>query len=111
MLEYLAGLPAAFFPRFAFLRLRSGVRMLRTGRQRGVLWVQAQPRFKFRNPRFQLGDLRQQADDGLGFRRLAGDDFLRNFKRHATGVAENAPRVQIKLSRFRPQGVNGYELA
>jgi hypothetical protein len=48
------------------------------------------------DPRFQLGNLhRQQADDRLSFRRLAGNDFFRNSKRHATGVAENASRVQI----------------
>ena len=61
------------------------------------------------DPRFQLGNLRQQqADDGLGFRRLAGDDFFGDFQRHALSVAENPSRVQINLSKTRLLGVNGY---
>jgi hypothetical protein len=94
--------------RWGFGRLRPGVRMLRTGRQRRVL-RRLLPSLKLLNPRFQLGNLRQQqADDGLGFRRLAGNDFFRDSKLHVPRVAEIALRVRITSSRKRLHGVNGY---
>ena len=79
------GLPAAFLLRLAFWRLRPGVWMLRAGRQRGILRRLALPLpLEFLDPRFQLGNLRQQQpDDRLGFRRLASDDFFRDYQSHA----------------------------
>ena len=68
------GLAAAFLLRLASGRLRPVVRMLRAGRQRGVLWRLAfalpfqlfDPCPQFRIFRLEFGDLRQQGvDDGV----------------------------------------------
>ena len=74
-----ARLAAASLLRLPLLPLRLGVRMLRAGRQRGVL-----RRLAFDLPsqvpiRLQLRNLRQQrADDRLRFRRLASNQFFRD---------------------------------
>jgi hypothetical protein len=87
-----ARLPATLPLRLAFCRLRPRVGMLRTGRQRGVLRRLAfhlplqllDPRFQFGNPR------KQQADDGLGVRRLASNDFFRDDRSNRSVTAATA---------------------
>ena len=112
-----ARLTAAFPLGLLFSRPRSGMGMLAAGRQRGVLRrFSLHPPLQLLDPRPQLGILRlqggnfrqQRTDDGPCFRRLSSNDFFGNFQRHANGVAENGLRVQINLSIFCPQGVNGY---
>jgi hypothetical protein len=101
-----AGLPATFLLRLAFRRLWPGVWMLRTGRQRRILRRLAfHLPFPLPNPRFQLGNLRQQhPDDGLGLRRLAGDDFFRDSQQHATVVAERRPPCPDQFVKQTPPG-------
>ena len=88
-----AGLPAAFFLRLAFRRLRPGVGMLRAGRQRGVLRRLAfRLPFQRLDPCFQFRNVRQQrANDRLGLGRLASNDFFSDSRRHTTVVAECRP--------------------
>jgi len=80
------------------------VGMHRAGRQRGVLG-RFSPAFQLLDPCLQSGNLcQQQADDGLGFRRLASDDFFRNSQRHATVVAEHRPPCPDHFSKKTPPG-------
>ena len=90
---FVAGLAAAFLFGFSLRRLRPGVRMLRAGRQRGVLRRLAlHLPLQRLDPRFQFRVVRQQrTNDGLGFRRLASNDFFTDSRRHATVVAECRP--------------------
>ena len=66
--------------------------MLGTGRQRGIRGRLLQcgdfrtERLNFRTEFCVLGE--QKADDGLSFRRLAGDQFLGDYQRHARQCAE-----------------------
>jgi hypothetical protein len=78
-------LAAASLLRLATLPRRLGVRMLGARRQRRVLRRLAfDLPFEFLDPRFQLGNPRQQqANDRLGFRRLAGNQFFRDKRFHA----------------------------
>jgi len=90
-----AGLAATLLLRLVFRRLRPSVWMLRARRQRGVLRRLAfHLPLEFLDLRLQLGNLRQQqADDGLGFRRLASDAFFRDSKRHASCCRPTPPSV------------------
>src|SRR3990172_1843925 len=90
---FVAGLPATLLLRLAFGRLRPGVRMLRARRQRRVLRRLTLPLpFQLLDPRPQLDNLRQQRPNNrLGFRRLAGNDFFRDYQRHAIVVTEHRP--------------------
>ena len=109
----MAGLPATFLLRFSFRRLRPGVRMLRAGRQRGVLRRLAfRLPFQLLDPRFQFRDFRQQrANDRLGFGRLASNDFFGNIQRHGPLCRRNGPSVSRSVHRKQsPQGVNHYHL-
>ena len=101
-----AGLPAAFLLRFAFRRLRPGVRMLRAGRQRGVLRRLAfRLPFQRLDPRLQFRVVRQQrANDRLGFGRLASNDFFSDSRRHATVVAECRPPCPDQFIENRVPG-------
>ena len=93
------GLPATFLLRLAFPRLRACVRMLGAGGQRGIL-RRLSSAFQLLGPRLQPGNFRQQqANDGLGFRRLACDNLFRDFQRHAHCCATQ-PAVE---SRSIPQ--------
>lgn len=76
---FVAGLPAPFLVGLGLLRRRLGVRMLRAGRQRGVLGrFGVQLPTKVFHLRTQGRYLRQQqANDGLRFGRLTGDYFFR----------------------------------
>jgi hypothetical protein len=81
---------------------RLGVGMFGTGRHRGVarglveLVLQLPDRGK------------ERADDGLRFRRLAGDQFFRDFQRHACHVAENRAGGQADSRKNSPRAVDGY---
>ena len=103
-------LSAALLLRFTLGQGRFGMGMHAAGRQRGVLG-RFSPAFQLLDACLQLGNLRQQqADDGLGLRRLTGDDFFRDSERHALDFAEICPRVQINSAKIAPRGVNGYLL-
>jgi hypothetical protein len=98
----MALLTATLLARLVFLPRRLAVRVLRAGRQRGVLWRLVEPGFQLRNARQQKPDYR------LGFRRLASKQFFRDLRRHALHVAENSFLGQI--SWLAPsRSVNGYE--
>ena len=106
----MAGLPATFLLGFSFRRLRPGMRMLRAGRQRGVL---RRPSFclpfQRLDPHFQFRVVRQQrANDGLGFGRLASNDFFSNPGGMPLLLPNAAFRVQVSLSKIVSQGVNDY---
>ena len=95
--------------RFRLLRRRPGVRMLRAGRQRGVLRSFIRPGFPFVQPRFQFVNLSQQsADNRLRFRRLTSNQCFRDFQRHALFVAEIRFHCQISFVKISFRGVNGY---
>ena len=73
-----AGLPATFLLRLAFRRLRPGVRMLRTGRQRGVL-RRLPSAFEFFHAVFKLPDpVQQHLHEGPNGRRHLGFKVGRN---------------------------------
>ena len=101
-------LSAAFLLRFTLGRGGFGMGMHAAGRQRGVLG-RLSPAFQLLDACLQFGNLRQQqANDGLGLRRLAGDDFFRD--RRACPLLSPSSRlcVQINLSTNLLQGVNDY---
>lgn len=84
------------------------MRMLRAGRQRGIPWRLAQPRFEFRDSCRELRNLPQQHTNyRLRLRRLPRNQLLRDLQlgRHAPGVAEISLRAKTSFSH---QGVNGY---
>ncbi len=102
-----AGLPPTLLARLGFRPLRPGVGMLRTGRQRGVL-----RRLPFRLPlelldlRLQLSDPRQeQADDSLGLRRLASDDFFRDDRLHTYHCATKPASKSRSVSQENASAV------
>ena len=108
-----AGLPATFLLRLASGRLRPGVGMLRTGRQRGVLRRLAfDLPLQLLDPSFQLGNLsllrfnprQQQADDGLGFRRLPRDHFFRDYRFHAHCCATQPAFESRSICQEKPPG-------
>ena len=105
-----AGLPAAFFLRLAFRRLRLGVRMLRAGRQRGVLRRLAfRLPFQRLDPCFQFRNVRQQARmiawASGGWRVMISSVIPGGIP---LLLPNAALRVQVSLSKIAPQGVNGY---
>ncbi len=109
-----AGLSATVPFRLPSRWLRPGVRVLRAGWQRGVLRRLAlRLPFQLLDPCFQLGNLRQQqADDGLGFRRLAGDDFFGDYRFHANGFGTQPARESESIRQENAKsGMNGYALS
>jgi len=106
VMDYMPGgsLSAPFLLRPTLRGRGFRVGMHRAGRQRGVLG-RFSPAFQLLDPCLQSGNLcQQQADDGLGFRRLASDDFFRNSQRHATVVAEHSPPCPDHFSKKTPPG-------
>ncbi len=80
--------------------------MLRAGWQRRILRPLAFPLpLQLLDSGFQLCNLRQQqADDGLRFRRLAGDDFFRDSQRQALVFAEYRPPCPDQFTEKIPPG-------
>jgi hypothetical protein len=101
-------LSAAFLFRLTLGQGRLGMGMHAAGWQRGVLG-RLSPALQLLDACLQFGNLRQQqANDGLSFRRLAGDDFFRDSEQHAIDVAEIRLPVQINSAKIALRGVNGY---
>ena len=89
-----ARLPAATSPVLSLRSQRFRMRVLAAGGQRRILGRELTDLF------FQLRDLRQQmANHRLNFRRLRGQPFLNEHRRHATVVTQNAGS---SLDRFFP---------
>ena len=91
-----AGMPwlaATFLLRFRRGLHRLGMRMLRARGQRGILRSLVEPGL-------QVRDLRQQyTDDRLGLRRLPSNQIVREFQRHALGVADFALLEQTNFPK------------
>src|SRR5262249_910260 len=79
-----------------------GVRMFDTAGQSGVARPLIQPVFQFLNPR------QQQANDGLCFRSLPGNQFVRDLQCHAGDCAENRVVGQSDSPKSLPRVVAGY---
>ncbi len=84
-------LAASFLLALRLLGRWLGVRMLRTGRQRRVRGCFSQLGFQL----LYLG--KQEPNNHLRFRRLTGDQFFGQVKRHATIIVENPPRDEADL--------------
>ena len=106
-----AGLPAAFLLRLAFRRLRPGVRMLRAGRQRGVLRRLAFPcrsssSIRASNSAIFASNRRMMAWASGGWRAMISSVITR---RHATVVARTPPSVSRSVFLEKHlRAVNGY---
>src|SRR5262249_43798390 len=99
-----AGLTTRTAGRLGLGSLRLGVGVFGTGRQRGVAWGLVELFL-------QLPDRGEEgADDGLGFRGLAGNQLFGDLQRHALHVGEKQASGQTDSPRASPRAVADYPL-